>query len=219
MNPEPGTNTSFLRACGHGCRYGEVCEPVPNALVVDAEDSEILRLNLIDVALVCNRQRAPKEVVRAGRVVLFYPRPRARVVGLVGVANVTTLGRSEVRGRTLVACQLSRGGSTGGKFEEISVVGRVVKVSVEPPSLKYEIQERCYWAVIGVAGITEVVEGSLVGDIESPHRGMPYCCVQRESRTKSNKSVLLTDVRLRDGEQQSACTEECGESELHRGWS
>jgi hypothetical protein len=52
MNPEPSTDTAFLRACWHGGRDLEGGVDVPNALVVDTEDGKVLGLHRIYIGFV-----------------------------------------------------------------------------------------------------------------------------------------------------------------------
>ena len=170
MDPEEGTMTPALGTGRHPVWDVEVGEPVPHTGLVDAEDCEVLGLYLRSVGLVCNRERTALHVVdsrcvhRAGRERAIIR--RAWVVALleVGVA----LGRCPVRGMSLVACDLSCGGLSCREVEDVSRVGRVVEMPVEPPLIKGHVHERLDGAI--------VVRKRVVRDVEAIHARMPDRC-------------------------------------------
>lgn len=65
MDPEPCTNAASFRASRHLCWYLEVGIFGPYAGLVDAEYGEILGLNLFNVRLVSDGQRASSYIVNA----------------------------------------------------------------------------------------------------------------------------------------------------------
>lgn len=87
MDPEPGANAAALRASGHVGGDIEACVDVPNALMVDAEDSEVLGLYRAHVGFVGNGQRATFQIVFTSSVEGRERRVGARIVALTNVGS------------------------------------------------------------------------------------------------------------------------------------
>ena len=158
MDPEPRADTATRWARGHPLWDLEVREAVPHAGLVDTEDGEVLRLDVRDVGLVRDRERAALEVVEASGVDGGDGRARARVVAVLDVAS--GVGREE-RGGALVARDLRRDGLAGGELEDVALVRRVVEVPVEPPLVEGVFLEGGHGPV--------VVRERLHRHVESPH--------------------------------------------------
>ena len=78
----------------------------------------------------------------------------------------TSICRRTIRGSAFIASQFRGRRFSSGQFEDISGVGRVIEVAVEPPLFEGVIGEGRYWSVV-------VWEG-LEGDVEAPHGGGEY---------------------------------------------
>ena len=63
MDPVPSADALAVRTRGHILRDLEMRVKVPHALLLHAEYDKVLRLDVIDVRLVCHRQGAAAEVV------------------------------------------------------------------------------------------------------------------------------------------------------------
>ncbi len=97
VDPEPSAVASVLRARRHPRGNLKIREPSPYAGLVDAEDSEVLRLDLRHVRFVRDGQRAALEVVEVHR--MHRPAGEAAIgrrAWVVTLAHVATRGRCEV---------------------------------------------------------------------------------------------------------------------------
>lgn len=160
MNPMPSTDTAAVGARRHILGNLEVGIDRPNALMVNAENGQILGLDAVHVRSIRNRKGATLHVVNAGSVEL---RERVTWAGVFSLANISgSLGRSPPLGGSLVAGQLRDSGTTGGEFEELAGFRLVLQVSVEPPLFKSILLKRGHRPII----VGEILHG----DIEPPHR-------------------------------------------------
>ena len=135
--------------------------------MVHAEHRKVRGLDLADVALVRDRERAALHVAQARRV--HRPTREAPIVGRAGVVALAdvraALRRCPVRGHALVTAELRDGGLAGGEGEDVARVGRVVEVAVEPP-----LRER---VVLEGGNGTVVVGEGRVGYVEAIHGRVP----------------------------------------------
>ena len=193
VDPEPGAMAATRRAGRHPLRDLEVREAVPDTGVVDAEYSEVFWLNLGHVRFVGDGEGAALQVVEPRRV--HRPAretPVARRAGVIALADIgVALGRRPVRRKTLVAGELGRGGLSRGKLEDISGIGRVVEVSVEPPLVEVHVHEGCDGAV--------VVWERLLGDVETVHTRMENGWKETFSQRRIQEASTPTDVGRCEG--------------------
>lgn len=133
MDPEECTNAAPLGTGWHPGRHLEVRKTRPDAGLVDTEYCEVFRLHLGNVRFVCDGQGASLDVAQPGGVVLCGWRARARVVAVLDVPS--RIRREESCG-TLVTCNLCRGRLACRKLEEVTIIRRVIEMSVEPPLVK-----------------------------------------------------------------------------------
>ena len=116
---------------------------------------------MINIVLVGDRQCASFEIINAVGVIRNRFRVGANVVRVVGFPDVATFARSKEGGRAFVACDLSSSSLPCWQLEDVSRVGGMVEVVVEPPLLEGIISKRGNRSV--------VVRIVLVRHIEPPH--------------------------------------------------
>lgn len=165
MDPEERTYASTLRACWHLLRYLEVCEPCPHTSLIHTEDSEVLWLHIRRLVLIRNRQRTPRQIIEALRMVCLRTRVWAHVVEFVGVTDVAALGGGEEGCSAFITSDFGCGGLSCGQFVYVARVWRVSEVIVEPPFREGHIHERRYGTI--------VIRKRLVGNVEPEHARVP----------------------------------------------
>ena len=94
---------------------------------VDTENGEIFGLNLVDVALVSDSERATLQVVWPVSVVFCSRSSRTRVVP---TTNISTFRRGEEGSCSLVTSDLGRGWFSGWQLEEISRAGKKGRILI-----------------------------------------------------------------------------------------
>lgn len=102
VDPEKATDTHVVRAWRHLLRNLELVLEEPWAGVDNAEDDKVLRLNIVDIGLVGNSERAASRIVNVVGVDSSGRLPRASQIR-VGVTDITTLRGRPFRGVALVA--------------------------------------------------------------------------------------------------------------------
>jgi hypothetical protein len=100
--PEPRANTPAFRALRHLRRDLEVRVQIPHARLVHAEYGDVLRLDLCDVRVVRDAQRATAEIVDAVGVEFRRGLARTRIVRVVGILLVATGTRCPIGRRVFV---------------------------------------------------------------------------------------------------------------------
>lgn len=191
MDPEERADALAVRARRHLFRDLNNVVQVPGARGDGAEDDKVLGLDLVGVGLVGDGEAASGGGVGAAGVDTLGRLTGAHEVRVLAV--VTACRRRVVVGVALVAGNLDVGGASGGELEDVVRVRRVVFVTVlrrayktwyrrgemeksthEPPLIEGALDERVLGAVI--------VRVALVGDVEAPHRRVPWACAGRETQ-------------------------------------
>lgn len=166
MNPKPRADATALRTGRHPSRDLEVREAVPHAGLVDTEDGEVLWLDVGDVRLVCDRECASLEIVKTSGVVLRRRRAGTRVVAILDVSS--RVGGEE-GGGALVAGDLRRHRPACGQLEDVTVIRRVVEMTMEPPLIEGVFCQRGDGPV--------VIRESLHCNVEPPHGRVEERCM------------------------------------------
>ena len=189
--------TPSLRTWRHPLRDLKVREPMPHTRVVHAEHCEVLRPDLVHIALVCDGESAPLKIVESRRVHRSAREaPVARRAGIIALGDVSVaLRRCPVRRKALVTRELRCRGLASREFEDVSWVGRVTEMAMKPPLLEGVPLEGRNRAI--------VIREGLLGDIETVHAGMPDRCnwsAFRDRRVVADRTMLtLMAIRPRDG--------------------
>jgi len=162
VDPAPAAQASLRRTRGQVARDLEVDVLEPGTSVVDADDGElqlawtdpcaysrptyIFRLDLVLVALVCDRQPASLDILRVWRAPLVRgvhspnaagrPLAVARINARLLVRDPPQLGQCLVTGHLAMVCPAR------GEGHEFARSGRFVDVSMEPPLVEVEVHER-----------------------------------------------------------------------------
>lgn len=173
VDPEPRARALAVWALGHLLRDGEARVQIPHARVVYAEYGEILWLDLRDVRLVRDAQRAAAEIVDAVGVEFRRGLAGARIVRVALVALVATGAARPVGRRVFVAGYLEVNLASDRQLHNVLRVGRMVEMAVEPPLIERQVYE---W-LLGTVGI---------GDVEAPHARVPRASVSSYSAGQSN---------------------------------
>ena len=175
VDPEPSAVTPILRTRRHPCGDLEVRKPRPHTRLVDAKDGEILGLDLRHVTLICDRERAAFQIVepvgmhsRIGERSVVVS--GARVVAFLEVKPAIFGLRGEERCMRFVTCEFRGGSLAYGQFEEISRIGRIVEVSVEPPLVEGHVLKRRHGTVVIVGDVLTI----RVGPVEAVHAGVEH---------------------------------------------
>lgn len=101
--------------------------------------------------------------------------------------DVAAFRRREVGSRALAARELGRGWFASGELEEITSVGWVAEMAVEPPLVKSVIDERRDRPV--------VVREGLAGHVEAVHARMEDRCGKSTINSRGGKrEITLTDM-------------------------
>jgi hypothetical protein len=132
VDPEPRARTLAVRALWHLLRDGEAGVHIPHARLVHAEYGKVLRLDLRDVRLVRDTQRAATEVVDAIRVEFRRRLPGTRIVRVVGVLLVATGARGPIGRRVLVTGYLQGSLASDRQLHDVLRVRRVGQMTVLP---------------------------------------------------------------------------------------
>ena len=88
--------------------------------------------------------------------------------GIVSLPDIAALGIIEIRSGTLIARKLCGSGFTSGELEEITLVGWMAEMTVEPPLFKSQIEERSDRSI--------VVREGFPGHVEPVHARMERRC-------------------------------------------
>jgi len=174
VNPEKSTYTTTLWTSRHTSRHLKLRKPRPHTSLINTKNSEILRLNIRHIALVRNTQRTSFQIVEPISMILLSGRLGADVVGIIGISDITTFGRSEERGSAFVASDFDSGRFASWEFEDVAWIGRVGEVVVEPPFLEDHVLDRRNRSI--------VIRKRLLGDIEPKHTRMKHSGVSRHLR-------------------------------------
>ena len=147
VDPTPRTMTSSLgtRRQIRGDLIVHMFEP--RTSVVYRDDSEVFRLDLCRVALVCYPYPTPFDVLGIGRLPcvrsVHRSYPSRRSISITGVQPSLLRWVLPVRREGLVACHLAVIGPTGGEFHHLPCCRWRVDPAVEPPLIKVEVHQRC----------------------------------------------------------------------------
>ena len=175
VNPEPSTNASPRRTWRHPGGHLEVCETMEDTSLVNAENGEVLRLNLSHIRLVRDGQRTTFEIIRSICMILARWASRTRVVA---AAYISALRRREERSSAFIACNLCDSSLTCRKLKEVAGTTRmskyylpkrsrsnslwwVIQMDMKPPLIKGHIRKRGDRAI--------VIRVRLLSYIETPH--------------------------------------------------
>jgi hypothetical protein len=159
MDPMPGTDTAALGAGRHVLGDLEGSVDFPNALVIDAENGQILGLDAVYIRSVRDGEGATLQVIVTSSVELGKRVTRARIFSLTNIS--VSVGITPELGGARVASQLGHGGATGGELEEFASLRRIVQVSVHPPLLEGVLLE----GSLGPVVVGEVFSAYVI----SPH--------------------------------------------------
>ena len=133
VDPEPRADAFAVRALGHLRRDGEARVHIPHARLVHAEYGEVLRLDLRDVRLVRDGQRAATEIVDAIGVEFLRAPPGTRIVRVAGVTLVPTGTRGPIGRRILVAGDLKVSRASNRQLHDVLRVWRRAEMTVLIP--------------------------------------------------------------------------------------
>ena len=101
---------------------------------------------------------------------------------IISLPDIAPLGRVPVGGRALVTGDLGCGRFTSRELEEITRVGWMVEMAVEPPLVKSVIGQRSHGPVIVGVG--------LGGDVETIHARMVNCCKQSTPNLRGKGNLV-----------------------------
>lgn len=94
--PEPSASASIVRARRHGRGNLEIRMQIPNTSLVNRKDSKVLGLDGVGIGIVGDGERTTSKIGLAGGVELREGLTGARVVRLVGGANITAIGTRNI---------------------------------------------------------------------------------------------------------------------------